>query len=136
MRFRSTGVPGGVLLLRSKIESYALPEGADPLTATADGSLLASGGVILTQDSSNPSQISKVHLLNNWYDGGNYTVDASPSDGLPVTDVRVENGKWGLKHQFGALLSPQSVNNRWGATGNTICSGRTVSVVDEAPLSC
>lgn len=130
------GGTGGVLVQRSKIESYNIPVGSDPLTTTADGSELASGGVILTQDSSNPSQISKVHLLDNWYDGGNYTVDASPPDGLTPTDVRVENGKWGLKHRFGALRSPHSVNNRWGATGATTCHGGTVNVVDESPLSC
>ncbi|HEX6681928.1 MAG TPA: hypothetical protein VF062_04005 [Candidatus Limnocylindrales bacterium] len=134
--FQIDGGTGGVLLLRSRIQSYAVPQGADPLTTTADGSVLAAGGVILTQDSSKPSQISKVHLIDNWYDGGNYTVDTAPPDGLPVTDVRTEGGKWGLKHRFGALRGPRGVNNRWGATGSTICNGTTVQVVDESPLTC
>jgi hypothetical protein len=130
------GGSGGVLILRSKIQSYALPAGSDPLTTAADGSQLGSGGVILTYPSTNPQPISRVHLRDNWFDGGNQTVDLSPPDGPAPTDVVITGNKWGLKHRFAALHGPRGSNNRWGLSGQTICNGRTITVVDEQPLSC
>lgn len=128
------GSAGGLLLERVRIESYSLPVGADPLTAQADGSQLASGGLILTQNSSNPDQIARVHVVDSWVEGGNYTVDTAPPDGLTPLDCRIEGNRFGLAHRYGPLrygAGTAASANTWGATGTT---GTGLAVVAGEPV--
>ena len=117
---------GYTVIRRSRIMCFNIPWGADTLTSHADGSEAGSGGIIATQNSNNPSQISHVAVRDCWCDGGNWVVDLTPADGLPVHTVAVTGCRFGLNHTFGALLVPAGeVNrdNRWGASGVTVQAG-------------
>lgn len=130
---------GYAVLRRNRIMSYNIERGSDTLTTAADNTSRASGGIIATQLSSNPSKISRLVLRDNWAEGGNYTVDVNPSDGLPVTEVVATGNRFGINHQFGALRLPASLvepnrDNRWGQTGTT-GSGITVTAGQLLPGS-
>jgi hypothetical protein len=115
---------GFMVMRRCNLLSFNVPVGSDPLTArtnpaTAD---LGGGGLIATQNSSNPVRVSHLVFENNRFEGGNYTVDVAPSDGFAVTDVSSTGNRFGLRHRFGPQRLPGgSVNrdNRWAATGIT-----------------
>lgn len=123
---------GYAVIRRCRIMCYNIPRGTDTLTTTADGSSRASGGVLTTQDSSKPRQISHVVLRDNWAEGGNYTIDVNPSDGLPVHTYAATGNRFGINHQFGALRLPPNLaepnrDNRWGQSGMTACCGQVIA---------
>lgn len=125
---------GYAVLRRVRLMCYSIPRGTDTLTTTTtQSSELGSGGLIATQDSSNPRQISHIAVRDSWWEGGNYTIDLAPSDGLPVHTIAASGNKFGLAHQFGPLRLPAgstSSNNRWGESGSTIISGSSTTVTD------
>ena len=123
---------GYTLLRRCRIMSYNIPLGSDPLTVEADGSELASGGLILTQNSTSPNQLSHVALVDSWAEGGNYTVDMNPTDGLVPHSMVARGNRFGLAHRYGPLRTPPDTTrtgNVWGETGTT-GSGTQVSAGD------
>lgn len=124
------GGTGGALIERCRIMSYSITDGSssggDPYNQVADGTILGAGGVILTQNSSNPSLIDRVRLVDCWAEGGNYTIDTGPPDGLQPTNVLVSGTRFGVKHNFGPLhtgAGTTKINNTWGASGTTACCG-------------
>lgn len=118
--------PDGVLIERCRIEGYSLPEGADPLTEEPDGTIYSSGGVILTQQSTAPTVIDRVHLLDSYIVGGNYTVDTGPTDGRLPTNVIVSGCRFGTGHNIGAFhtgIGTTASGNVWAESGPTVCCG-------------
>lgn len=131
---------GYAVIRRCRIMGYSIPVGSDPLTtrvtnpATAG---LASGPIIATQNSASPNQLVRIALRDSWFEGGNYTVDMAPSDGLPPQLMAATGCKWGTRHQFGPLRLPSGsthTDNRWGQAGSTACCG-TVAVGQLLPGS-
>ncbi|WP_329101635.1 hypothetical protein OG792_21625 [Micromonospora sp. NBC_01699] len=119
---------GGVLLDRCSINSFSLQTGEDPTTAQASVDSRASGGLILTYQSSVPDQIRRVHLVDSYLDGGNYTLDTAPPDGPLPTDVVLTGNTFGLHHTYGPIhtASGQTTqNNTWAMSGVTT-TGRVV----------
>ena len=106
----------GVLIERCRIEGYSLPEGGDPLTDDPDGSIYSSGGIILTQQSTQPTVIDRVEIVDTYIVGGNWTVDTGPTDGLLPTNVLVSGCRFGRGHNIGALrtgVGTTAVGNVW-----------------------
>lgn len=133
------GGVGGALIERCRIMSYSLTDGSsgsgDPYNQVADGTILGAGGIILTQNSVNPNLIDHVRIVDCWAEGGNYTIDTGPPDGLQPTDVLVSGTRFGIKQNFGPLHTgpgTTKINNTWGVTGSTTCCG---SVTAGAPVS-
>ena len=131
---------GYAVIRRCRIMGYSLPVGSDPLTTrvTSPSSAdLSSGVLIATQNSGDPNQLTHIALRDSWFEGGNYTVDMDPPDGLPPQDMAASGCRWGIRHQFGPLRLPggsTNVDNRWGQAGATVCCG-TVSVGQLLPGS-
>jgi hypothetical protein len=123
------GGAGGVLFDRCSINSFSLRDGEDPTTAQASVDSRASGGLILTYPSTAPEQIRRVHLLNSYLDGGNYTLDTAPPDGPVPTDIAITGNTFGLHHTYGPIRSGSGqtkLNNRWAFSGVTT-TGRVVT---------
>lgn len=114
---------GYTLAERCRFMSYSMPEGADPLTTRITDTVtaeLGGGGVIATQASTNPNQLSHIAMRNCWHEGGNYTVDLAPSDGLPPHSMACTGGRFGVRSRFGPLRLPsgsENRDNRWGQSG-------------------
>lgn len=123
---------GYAVIRRCRIMSYNIPRGSDTLTTSAGGTERASGGVIATQLSTAPNQISHVAMRDCWIEGGNWTVDLAPTDGLPVHTVAFTGNRFGTNHQFGPLRLPSALaepntDNRWGQSGLTACCGNVTA---------
>ncbi|MGL5912075.1 MAG: hypothetical protein ACRCZP_18875, partial [Phycicoccus sp.] len=126
---------GYMVMRRSRIMSYSIPQGADPQLvrisdpATAE---LGGGGLIATQNSSSPSQITGLAVRDCWAEGGNNTIDINPSDGLPVVGAAVTGNRFGVRHRFQPLLTNGvRAGNTWGQSG---VSARYGEVVAGTPL--
>jgi len=111
---------GFAVIDRCRIMGYSLPVGSDPLETRVtdpDTAPFASGPIIATQNSSNPSQLSNIVVKSSRIEGGNYTVDLNPGDGLPPNSMTVRDCEFGYRFNFGPLRLPPgsiNVNNRWG----------------------
>ncbi|MGW4467559.1 hypothetical protein [Micromonospora sp. NPDC004704] len=126
--FQVDGGAGGVLIDRCSINSFSLQSGEDPTTAQASVDSRASGGLILTYQSSSPDQIRRVHLIDSYLDGGNYTLDTAPPDGPDPTDVLLTGNTFGLHHTYGPIhTAPGQTrrDNTWAVSGVTT-TGRAV----------
>ena len=115
---------GGYLLVDAcRIMAYNVPEGSDPLTERITDPFdceLGGGGMLLTQDSGKPVQISNVAVRRSWLEGGNYTADLAPSDGLPVRDTSVTDCRFGRRTRYGPLrTNGENRRNTWGQSGQT-----------------
>jgi hypothetical protein len=115
---------GGYLLIDAcRIMAYNVPQGSDPLTTRVTDPFadeLGGGGMLLTQDSGKPVQISNVAVRRSWLEGGNYTADLAPSDGLPVRDTSVTDCRFGRRTRYGALrTNGENRRNTWGQSGQT-----------------
>lgn len=126
------GDGAGILIERCRIESFNLPVGEDPTTASADPATAETGNaaIIATQNSSNPGLIGRMDILDNWVDGGNYTVYTNPEDGITPTGGVISGNKFGLRHNFGPFIpGPNDTvsDNTWGSSGATECCGVVTS---------
>ena len=123
------GGAGGVLLDRCSINSFSLQPGEDPTTAQASVDARASGGLILTYQSSVPEQIARIRLLASYLDGGNYTLDTAPPDGPMPTDILIAGNTFGLHHTYGPIRAGSGQtqrDNTWAVSGVTT-TGRAVT---------
>lgn len=112
---------GYMLITKCRMMGYTLPEGSDPLSVRISDPVTAElgGGVLITtQDSKNPSLIEYVAMRDSRAEGGNYTVDTTPDDGLPVVKTEMTDNLFGIRHRYGSLVTNGlNTNNRWGQTG-------------------
>lgn len=125
---------GYIVLRRIKSMAFHLRPGADPLETEANIHDMASAAAILTQNSSNPDQISNVAVRDSYFDGGNYCVDTKAGDGKNPKRIYVTGCRWGIHHRFAPFRYGSGTthhNNAWGASGITECCGR---VETGAPL--
>lgn len=122
------GDGAGILIERCRIEAFNLPQGMDPTQASCDPATSETGnaGITATQNSSNPGLIGRMDILDNWVDGGNYTIYTSPDDGITPTGGTIRGNKFGLRHNFGPFIpGPNDApsDNTWGSSGATECCG-------------
>lgn len=115
---------GYAVFERCRAMAFNVPRGSDPLSTRVDpdSGELCSNGIILSQNSANPSKISHVAVRDCFAEGAGFTFNMNPKDGLTVDKVSVTGCTFGLRHRFGPVnLPPGSVTagNTWGATGWT-----------------
>jgi len=112
---------GYVLFDACRMMGYTLDTGADPLTTWITDPLtdgLGAGVILATQNSGAPKRISNVAVRRCWAEGGNYTVDLSPPDGIPVTLTAVTDSKFGRRFRYAPLRGgTANSNNVWGQSG-------------------
>lgn len=135
--YQTDGGEGAVLIERNRIEAFNIPPGTNPLTATANP-VTSEGGnaaIILTQDSSDPVQIGHVDVIDNYVDGGNYTVYLDPGDeGFHPLGGAVTGNRFGPRGNFGPLIAgPNDTvsGNVWAWSGIANISNPTQVVVGE-----
>lgn len=135
--FQTDGGTGGILIERCRIEAFNIPPGTDPLDgpanpATADG---GNAAIITTQNSADPEQIGVVDIIDNYVDGGNYTVYLDPGDEGPAPfGGQVTGNRFGLRANFGAFIAgPNDTisGNVWAASGISTIQNPTPVVVGE-----
>lgn len=116
---------GGYLLIDAcRIMAYNVPEGSDPLTERITDPFtceLGGGGLLLTQDSKKPVQITAVAIRRSWLEGGNYTCDMAPDDGFPVQNTSATDNLFGRRSRYypPLLINGENRRNRWGQSGPT-----------------
>lgn len=131
------GDGAGTLIERCRIESFNISPGQNPQAESANPATAETGNAAITatQNSMNPGLIARVDIIDNWVDGGNYTVYMSPSDGITPTGGTISGNRFGTRHNFGPFIpgpndDVSSHDNVWGASGITDCCG----VVDSGTL--
>lgn len=121
--FQTDGGTGGILLERNRIEAFNIPPGTDPTTDSANPATAEGGNaaIICTNDSSDPEQIGVVDILNNYVDGGNYTINTDAGgDGLDPFGGDIHGNRFGLRCNFGPLIGGPNDDlsgNQWAWSG-------------------
>lgn len=112
------GGTGGVYVNRVNFRCFEITPGEDPNVTQAIESVGTSGNAAftITQKSSAPDLVSKVHVFNSAFNGGNWILYTDPADGFDPTDVRIENCILGRLARFGSFnigSAHVSKNNRY-----------------------